>query len=462
MNEISSKSAVDQLALLQSGEISAVELVNSNIRAIEKYNPVINALVTLDYEGSLSKALDVDQRRAKGKKLGPLAGLTVAVKDLFDTAGMRTTYGSRIFEHHVPSADHEHVKRLREADAIILGKSNTPEFAFGGQTENLIFGKTRNPWRFNKSPTGSSGGAAAALAAGMVSLADGSDFGGSVRTPASITNTVGFRPTSGLVPMYPNMMPYAYFNTAGPMARSVSDAALMMKVMSGGLVDDNDLNADFKKIRVAWNLPPFDYTLSVEVREVLDPHKDLFDHLCCYVSPEEPAIEKISQCHDFINYFCVQALTNSFTSDEQALLGSTMKTRGQPAQNYGAQDFLKNAAEIGVIWRTMEKFFQKHDLLVWPVMQSSTFDIDQEEGSINHDWRAMCLAPIANLPAISVPAGFSQDGMPVGLQIMAKPGNDQLVLQAAYAFEQSLGSHFTPPPLDRELKLHLMPGRLED
>ncbi len=450
MSELSQKSATEQSMLLKSNEVSAVDLVKASIQQIEDCNPVLNALVTLDLEQALTLADSQDRRRAKGENLGPLAGLPTAIKDLFDTEAMKTTYGSKLFQNHIPTADQAHVSRLRDADAIIIGKSNTPEFAFSGQTSNELFGKTLNPVDLSKTPTGSSGGAASALASGMVALADGSDFGGSARTPASVTNTVGFRPSNGLIPMYPNLTPHAYFNTAAPMARTVCDTALMLEVMTGGVVTAKGLERDMSGLKIAWNMSPLDYRVKKEIQLVLGSQSQVFEDMGCELETVDPNVIEVSQAHDFMNFFSVQALTNNFSEAEQELLGSVMKTRGQPALEFKAQDFMKNSANIIMISNEMDRFFETYDLLAWPVMQGEAFGIDEDDSKLDLDWRCMSLAPIAGLPAISVPAGFSRNGIPVGLQLMARSGNDKLVLQAAYAFEQATGFG-----LDRRLSSEL-------
>ncbi len=437
MTELCFMTATELKTLLDSQQISAVELLEAHAQQIEQTNPILNALVTLDIDGAMVQAQEIDSQRSKGLKLGILAGLPIAIKDLFDTKGMKTTYGSRIFADHIPKSDHAHVKRLRDAGAIILGKSNTPEFAFSGQTANGVFGKTLNPVNLSKTPTGSSGGAASALAAGMVALADGSDFGGSARTPASVTNTVGFRPSNGLVPMYPNLTPHAYFNTAAPMARTVTDIALMLEVMTGGVVKAKGLERDMKGLKIAWNMSPQDYRVSKDIQFVLNSQSQVFEDMGCELKTADPNVPNVSQVHDFMNYFSVQALADSFSEEEQELLGSVMRNRGRSALNFTTQDFMKNSAGIVEVSVEMDRFFETYDLLAWPAMQNEAFGIDQDDVKLDLDWRCMSLAPIAGLPAISVPAGFSQNGIPVGLQLMARQGNDELVLQAAYAFEQA-------------------------
>src|SRR6187200_3646884 len=247
------RSAVDLARSLRSREVSAREVLAAHLARIEETNPAINAIVTLVPERALEQAGAADQALARGESVGPLHGLPIAHKDLADTAGVRTTYGSPIYADHVPEEDEPFVTRVREAGAVLLGKTNTPEFGAGSHTFNPVFGPTRNPYDLSKSAGGSSGGAAAALATGMVPIADGSDLGGSLRNPASFCGVVGFRPTVGLVPSWPDVDPED-LSVEGPMARSVEDAALLLSVMA----DRPDLAvvasqaADHDGLRVAW------------------------------------------------------------------------------------------------------------------------------------------------------------------------------------------------------------------
>nr|BFE88952.1 hypothetical protein GCM10020093_115530 [Planobispora longispora] len=225
--------AVEMLELLRTRQVSAVELLDAHLRRIEETNPRVNAIVTLVAERALDEAEAADRDMARGVWRGSLHGLPVAYKDLTDTAGVRTTYGSRLFAGHVPERDALVVRRMREAGAITIGKTNTPEFGTGSHTVNEVFGATRNPYDLSRSAGGSSGGAAAALACGMVPLADGSDMGGSLRNPASFCNVVGLRPTPGRVPSPSPTAAWFTLGVSGPMARTVEDLTLLMSVVAG-------------------------------------------------------------------------------------------------------------------------------------------------------------------------------------------------------------------------------------
>ncbi len=279
MDALWRRSAVELARSLRAREVSAREVLDAHLARIAETNPAINAIVTLEPERALAQAGAADEALARGEPVGPLHGLPIAHKDLADTAGVRTTYGSPIYADHVPERDEPFVVRVREAGAVMLGKTNTPEFGAGSHTFNPVFGPTRNPHDLSKSAGGSSGGAAAALASGMVPIADGSDLGGSLRNPASFCGVVGFRPSVGLVPSWPDADPED-LSVDGPMARTVEDAALLLSVMA----DRPDLAvvasqaADLDGLRVAW-APACAATMPIdpEIVAVVDAARPRFE-----------------------------------------------------------------------------------------------------------------------------------------------------------------------------------------
>ena len=224
--------AVELRRRVASGELSPVEVVDACLAQLDRHNGSINAVVTLD-ESAREQAIALERRLAAGADPGPLCGLPVGIKDITPVAGVRTTYGSPLFADHVPTEDALVVRRLRAAGAVILGKTNTPEFAAGGNTFNEVFGRTRNPWNPELSAGGSTGGGAAALATGMIALAEGTDLGGSLRVPASFCGVVGLRPSLGLVPTVPTAWPEDDLSVTGPMGRTAADVALMLEAISG-------------------------------------------------------------------------------------------------------------------------------------------------------------------------------------------------------------------------------------
>jgi amidase len=281
-DDLCDASAVELVARMRRRDVSAREVMAAHLSRIERANPKLNAIVTLVAERALAEAARADERAARGEPLGPLHGLPVAHKDLVDTAGIRTTRGSRFFQDYVPTRDALLVTRLRAAGAITCGKTNTPELGAGSQTFNAVFGATRNPYDPTKTCGGSSGGAAVALACGMVPIADGSDTGGSLRNPAAFCNVVGFRPSPGRAPRAISWSP---LSVSGPMARSVADVALLLSAMAGpdpmsplSIAEDGarfraPLGRGFKGVRVAWWRGLGGIPFEPELRSVVDARR---------------------------------------------------------------------------------------------------------------------------------------------------------------------------------------------
>ena len=301
--EICFLEATELARLIRGREVSAEETMAACLDQIERTNPRVNAIVTLVPERAMRDARAADERLAEalGEEVSPLHGLPVAHKDLAPTRGIRTTFGSLIYEDFVPNEDALIVERLRRAGAITVGKTNTPEFGAGSQTYNEVFGETLNPYDTTKTYGGSSGGAAVALACGMVPLADGSDMGGSLRNPASFCNVVGFRPSFGRVPSWPMLAAWSSLSTEGPMARTVRDVALMLGVISGpdprsplassGPEEDffGPLERDFSGTRVAWSRDLGGLPVDPRVTAVLDGQRHVFEDISCLVEDDEPA-----------------------------------------------------------------------------------------------------------------------------------------------------------------------------
>lgn len=455
---------------LAAGSLSAREVMTAFLRRIESCNPVVNAICTLlPPEQALQLADEADRRRLAGASLGPLHGLPMAVKDLSETRNMRTTMGSPIFADHVPDEDSLLVQRLRAAGALVIGKTNTPEFGTGSHTFNPLFGVTRNPYDTSKSAGGSSGGAAVALACGMLPLADGSDMGGSLRNPAAFCNVVGFRPSLGRVPHWPNAMAWqSRLGVEGPMARTVEDCALLLSVLAGP--DERDplsiqedpaqfrqsLEYDFSGARVGWT--PDLGILPVE-REVAQ--------VCAATIPRwrECGFEVDEACPDLDGAMdCFKVLRASYYAQFGApllaahrdLMKSTVIENIEAGLKLSAMDITAADARRTLLYQNVLGFFDTHDFLLLPSTQVSPFPVENEwvteiEGqamSSYLDWMSICcIITVFGLPAISVPCGFTPDGLPVGIQIVGKPRADLQVLRAAYALEQATGHGLRRPPL---------------
>jgi amidase len=423
-------------------------VLGAHLARIAETNPAINAIVTLEPERALALAGAADEALARGEPVGPMHGLPIAHKDLADTAGVRTTYGSPIYADHVPGRDEPFVARIREAGAIMLGKTNTPEFGAGSHTFNPVFGPTRNPHDLSKSAGGSSGGAAAALAAGMVPVADGSDLGGSLRNPASFCGVVGFRPSVGLVPSWPDADPED-LSVEGPLARSAEDAALLLSVMA----DRPDLAvvaaqaADLDGLRVAWAPAcaasmPFE----PEIVAVVDAARPRFEALGCQVESAYPDLAGAREV-----FFTLRA--QSFATEYGPLLAEhrgrikdTVLWNIELGLALTNEDVTRAHALAADIHRRSAAFFETFDALVQPVVQVVPFPIELEYPTevagvameTYLDWMESCWSiTVLGGPAISVPCGRTASGLPVGLQIVGPRGNDAAVLRLAHAFEQT-------------------------
>jgi amidase len=458
-DELWQADATDLAARLRRREVSAREVVGAHLDRIAAANPRINAIVTLDAEGALRAAQRADQRLAAGAEPGPLHGLPIAFKDTHLTRGMRTTFGSPLADH-VPAEDALCVERIERAGAIRLGKTNVPEFAAGSHTFNPIFGATRNPYDPDRSAGGSSGGAAAALAAGLQPIADGSDMGGSLRNPASFCNVVGFRPTPGRVPAYPTDTPWDTLSTDGPMGRTVADVALLLSVMAGpdprspialdtpGTAFRTSLDRDPAGLRVAWSPTLGGLPVDPAVRAVLEPAAAVFATLGCHVEPATPDLTEAEfvfrtlRAHQFDLAFGpdFDAHPGAFKA---ALAGNIAEGRRLTRADLGRAERARAR-----VWQAGLDFFDRFDALLAPVSQVPPFPVGWEyphevAGVPQHsylDWMRSCYhVTVLGAPALSVPAGFTADGLPVGLQIVTRPRSDLLTLRIGAAFEAATG-----------------------
>lgn len=463
--------AASQLAGdLASGDLSARELMRAYLDRIATCNPIVNAICTLLPENQALQLADAaDQHRLAGRTLGPLHGLPVAVKDLSATRGMRTTMGSPIFANHVPDEDSLLVGRLRAAGALVIGKTNTPEFGTGSHTFNPIFGITRNPYDTAKTAGGSSGGAAAALACGMLPLADGSDMGGSLRNPAAFCNVVGFRPSLGRVPAWPNAMAWqSRLGVEGPMARNVADCALLLSVLAGpderdplSLQDDparfrDDLQHDFGGARIGWTPDLGILPVAREVADICAGTLPVWESLGFQVEAACPNLVGAMDTFKTLRATFYAQFGAPLLRDHRSLMKDTVIENIEAGLKLAATDITAADARRTRLYLDVLTFFETHDFLVLPSTQVQPFGVETEwvreiEGEALHsylDWMSICcIVTVFGLPAISVPCGFTRAGLPVGIQIVGRPRADLAVLRAAYALEQATGYGMRRPPL---------------
>ena len=450
--------AVDLARLMRSREVSAVEVMQAHLDRIEQINPTVNAIVTFLPERALDGARRADRALDQGEKVGLLHGLPVAHKDLADTAGVRTTYGSRIYQDHVPERDNLTVERLKRAGAISVGKTNTPEFGAGSQTFNAVFGATRNPYDLSKTCGGSSGGAAVALACGMLPIADGSDMGGSLRNPAAFCNVVGLRPSPGRVPSWPSMAPWSPLSVEGPMGRSVEDVALMLSSMAGpdpraplsisepGSGFDPLPERDFRGTRVAWSPDLGGLPVERQVREVFGKSGNVLREIGCEVEEAAPDLSGADEVFKVLRAWQFELAYGGLLDSHREFLKDTVvwnieEGRRLTGPRIGAAERLR--AEV---LERMRLFMERYEFLVLPTTQVAPFDvqtpyveeINGEPMETYIDWMKSCYyITVTGLPAVSVPGGFTPDGLPVGVQIVGRWRDERGVLQLARAFERA-------------------------
>jgi amidase len=456
-------------SLIHGRKLSATEVMKAFIAQIERVNPKVNAIVTFLPEVALAAAKKFD-RNFKSNKSKPLAGLPIAYKDNVPTKGIRTTSGSPIYKDNVPKEDHLIVERLTAAGAITLGKTNLPEFAAGSHTFNLVFGTTLNPYDSSKTAGGSSGGAAAAVATGMLPFADGGDLAASLRNPGNYCNVVGFRPSPGRVPSWPAPNAWNMMGVLGPIARTVDDTAFLLSAMAGpdrraplsisepGSVFAKSLNRKFKGVRVAWSRDLGGLPMDPRVTAVLEKQKHIFRDLGCVVEEACPDFTGATEAFE-----AMRAL--AFLQN----YGELVKTRRREVKDsiaWNVEQGLKlTAGQIAraeglrsALYHRMRAFLERYEFLLCPVNQLPPFPAEQEYPTLiagelmtNYlDWMKSCYyITITSHPAISVPAGFTGDPvpLPVGLQIVGRYRDDIGVLQLAHAFERQTGTWRQRPPI---------------
>src|SRR5271165_1186209 len=460
--------ATEMAGLIRRKKLSAREVMAAHLKQIDRVNPKVNAIVTLIAEPAAENARKADEAQARGAALGPLHGLPVVHKDLFETAGIRTTFGSPIFKDNVPKRDAIIVERIKNAGAICVGKSNTPEFGTGSQTFNAVFGATKNPWDLTKTCGGSSGGAAVSLACGMVPIADGSDSGGSLRNPAAFCNVVGIRTAPGRVPQHAQGNAWLTISVQGPMARTVSDVALLLSAIAGpdprcpisidqpGSRFAGNLDRSFKGVRVAWFKNMGGIPFDARVLKAIAAQRKVFESLGCVMEEAEPDWTGAHEGYDTLrawNYAGTQAENVRLHRD---LMKDTVLWEVERGSRLSGADIARAEGLRSQAWDRMRVFKEKYEYFITPTCQVLPYDINQAypteiEGvkmSTYIEWQKSCILISAlENPAISVPCGFTEEGLPVGLQIVGRHRDEWSVLQLAHAFEKATGGSKRKPAI---------------
>ncbi|MGH7496734.1 MAG: amidase [bacterium] len=456
-DEIVSLSATAQRHLIARREISPIELIAACLRRIEQLNPTLNAIVTLS-EHALEDARALEQRLARGENPGLLCGLPVGIKDVTPVGGLRTTFGSPLYADYIPEEDAEVVRRLRQAGAIILGKTNCPEFAAGGNTFNAVFGRTRNPWNTGRSAGGSTGGGAVGLATGMISLAEGTDLGGSLRIPASFCGMVGLRPSPGLVPTIPSDYLWDNLQVTGPMARRAEDVALMLQAIAGPSERwpsaQPNAGRDFiaavakglaKKTRIAYNSDLAGIGVDTQLEGIcrravweLSREGVIVDEIDLNLSSGRKAFLALR------GYWMVAHHYSRLDRLDQ--LGENVAGNIRAGLKVTVAELAAAEEARGKIRSALINLFKTYDYLLTPCMAVPPFPVEQNypqtiagKAMNNYiDWIAPTFVlSLTGLPVATVPCGLDQQGLPVGLQIVGKPFGEEAVLALAKVIQEA-------------------------
>ena len=462
--------ATEMIAAIKKKTLSPREIVEALLARVEKINPKVNAYCTVVPEMALEAAKKAEAEIRQGGKLGPLHGIPVSIKDLTLTAGIRTTFGSKIFEHHVPTEDALIVQRLKAAGAIVIGKTNTPEFGAGANTYNAVFGATRNPWKLSHTCGGSSGGAAVALACGLGPLATGSDLGGSLRIPASFCGVVGFRTSAGRVPIYPSFMGWDTLAVEGPMARTVGDTALMLSVIAGA--DDRSPislpgdgreflaaveHPNIRGFKVAWSADLKVSPVDREIEAVASVAAKRFTELGCTVEQAEPDFSRVREIIHVTRALRMVTLHAEKLEKWRDQMNPNLVWNIEKGFPLTAQQVGMAEKERTALYHRVRQFFERYDLLLTPTVAVPPFPVEmpypQEINGkpINNyqEWLYLTYAiTVTGLPAISVPCGWTAEGLPVGLQIVGRRLGEATVLRAAAAFEAIAPWQDKRPPVE--------------
>ena len=455
--EICSMSAVQMVDAVKNKRLSPREIIDAVLHRIERLNPRVNAYCTIVADSARRQAKEAEDAVMRGDRLGLLHGVPVSVKDLIFTKGVRTTAGSKILENFIPQQDAIAVERLKAAGAIVIGKTNTPEFGWKAVADNLLFGVTRNPWNLERTSGGSSGGAAAAVALCLGPLAIGTDGGGSIRIPSSFCGVFGFKPSFGRVPQYPKFPGLGTLSHTGPISQVVEDAALVMEVIAGG--DERDrfclpdaglrysqlLDRDLKGLRVAWSEDLGYAAVDRQVLKVTEAAAKTFATLGCAVEEAHPEIRSPESAFSTIAAARIAAALQDKVEEWKDQIEPLLVRFVERGRTISATEYVRACLKQEELWEEMFPFFEKYNLLLTPTVAVPPFEI----GIIGpreiagrkvapNGWIAFTYPfNMTGQPAASVPCGWTEDGLPIGLQIVGRRFDDITVLRAAAAFEQA-------------------------
>jgi len=452
------RTAHDLALMIRKRTLSPVEVIRTTLDTIERVNPLINAFVAVRAEEAMKEARELEERLKKGMTLGPLAGVPVGVKDLEDVKGMVTSFGSIPYKNHVAVEDSVQVARLRAAGAIVIGKTNTPEFGFTGFTKNQLYGVTRNPWHRERTPGGSSGGSAAAVAAGMVPIATGSDAGGSIRIPACYSGCFGFKPTFGRIPFGPTERLYVTRTwTLGPLARTVTDAAIYLDCTAGAHWGDPDslprpsvsyvdaLKARQRKLKIGFS-PDLGYArVQKEVLTLVEKAATSFEAMGHSVEIWKGTLPDVAEAWSDLMGWELYGQIGDMLEGIRPELGRALVLSLDRAETLSIRDHMAIQAVRSALNRALGEVFERFDLFLTPTMPTEAFSAKGPPPSeidghpIPLLWATAFTFPfnLSGHPAATVRAGLTRSGLPAGLQIIGPRHGDGGVLQAAHAYEEA-------------------------
>ena len=459
--------AVEARRLIGIKQLAPSELLESCIARIEAVDPAVNAMVARDFDRARATAKAADAAVKRGDALPPLHGLPIGIKDLEPTEGLRTTYGSPLFKDNVPDNDDRLVAAIRVAGAIVIGKTNTPEFGAGANTRNAVYGATGNPFDPTKSCAGSSGGSAVALATGMVPICQGSDTGGSLRNPAAFCGIVGFRPTPGLVPTERRTHGWSGLPVVGPMGRNVADMALLLSAMVGDDAGDPlATTIHGKTVRMASDFyPPAPIDLSrlhvaltpdfgfapteKHIASVFAEKTNLFRHVFARADDATPDCTGTDEAFEVLRALGFVAAHRDKVQKTPELVGPNVRANVEEGLRYGAEDIARAFSTQTALYHRWQSFFGRYDVILTPSITISPrswrelypTEIDGKPSRTYFHWLAMAYAvTVVGHPALSLPVGLDRNGMPFGLQIVGPRGGDALVLRVAAELEALLAA----------------------
>ncbi|SES38492.1 aspartyl-tRNA(Asn)/glutamyl-tRNA(Gln) amidotransferase subunit A [Tranquillimonas rosea] len=466
--DLGSCTAAQLSDLFARREASPLEATRAALDRIDRYNDAVNAYVHVDREGAEAAATESARRWGQGAQLSPIDGVPVSMKDLTEVKGMPARDGSLLTSDKPCDRDAPPTERMREAGAVILGKTNTPEFGWKGVTDNRVFGATMNPWDTSLTPGGSSGGAAAAAALNMGALHQGGDSGGSIRIPASFTGVYGFKPTFGWTPQWPPAKTPT-LSHIGPMTRTVDDAAMMLNVIgrysyrdpyaTRGQPEDwaRDLDDGLKGLRIAFS-PDLGYaTVDPQVAARVREAAEKLEELGAEVVEIDPGFESPIKIFQMIWFTASLDLYKSCTGDECAKLDPGIVANAKAAEDWTALDHFRALSERARFTQALERFNQDYHLLMTPSVAIPPFEVNQEvpPGSDMSDWTEWSPFSypfnLSQQPAASVPCGFTADGLPVGFQLAGGKFDDVRVLRASKAYLDANPARFPTVPNPAEL-----------